>query len=52
MRRIFKHGAVEIWEVRMDYGFDYYVYGVTLSGDPRVCPSEGMAREVAAGGLI
>lgn len=28
---------------------EYYVYGVTASGDPRVCPSEGMAREIAAG---
>lgn len=36
-----------IVKVRETYGFDYYVY----LGDKliRVCPSEGMAREVAAG---
>ena len=36
-----------IVKVRESYGFDYYVY----QGDKliRVCPSEGMAREVAAG---
>ncbi len=28
---------------------DYLVYGVTASGDPRVCHSEGMAREIASG---
>ncbi len=44
MRLIAKIGRVEIWEV---YG-EYYVYGVTQSGDPRVCPSLGMAREIAA----
>lgn len=38
---------VEIIKVKESYGFDYYVY----KGDKliRVCPSEGMAREVAAG---
>jgi hypothetical protein len=38
---------VQIIKVRESYGFDYYVY----SGDKliRVCPSEGMAREVASG---
>lgn len=30
---------------------EYYVYGVTLNGDPRICPSEGMAREVMASAL-
>jgi hypothetical protein len=36
-----------IVKVREAYGYDYYVY----LGDKliRVCPSEGMAREVAAG---
>lgn len=40
-------GAVQIIEVRESYGSDFYVY----SGDKliRVCPSIGMAREVAAG---
>ena len=38
---------VQIIRVRESYGFDYYVYkGETLI---RVCPSIGMAREVAAG---
>lgn len=41
--------TVEIWhDTRMD---EYYVYGVYQSGDPRVCPSLGMAHEVAAGAL-
>lgn len=36
-----------IVKVRERYGFDYYVYvGEKLI---RVCPSIGMAREVAAG---
>ena len=37
---------VQIVKVREGYGFDFYVYlGEKLI---RVCPSEGMAREVAA----
>ena len=37
---------VQIVKVRESYGFDFYVYlGEKLI---RVCPSEGMAREVAA----
>ena len=48
MQPIFKHGRVEIWAVTESYGTDYYVYGVNRSGDPKVCPSLGMAREVAA----
>lgn len=42
-----KYGQIEIWEVRESYGSDFYVYGVRT--DPVVCPSLGMAREVAAG---
>ena len=45
---IFKSGNIEIWQVRESHGDDFYVYGVNLNGDPRVCPSEAMAREVAA----
>ncbi len=39
--------SVQIIEVRESYGSDFYVY----LGDRliRVCPSIGMAREVAAG---
>lgn len=48
MRLIFKNAKVEIWAVAESYGTDYYVYGVLASG-PRVCPSLGMAMEVAAG---
>lgn len=48
MRLIEKRGIIEIWEVAEVYGSDYYVYGVTVGGDPIVCPSLGMAREVAA----
>ena len=38
---------IQIIEVRETYGSDFYVY----AGDKllRVCPSIGMAREVAAG---
>ena len=48
MQLIFKQGQIEIWAVNESYGTDYYVYGVTASGDPRICPSIGMAYEVAA----
>ncbi len=47
MELIFKNGPIEIWAVTEFYGVDYYVYGVMASG-PRVCPSIGMAYEVAA----
>jgi hypothetical protein len=46
MRLIEKNGAVEIWEVRQPWGFDYLVYGVL--SDPRIAPSLGCAREWAA----
>ena len=49
---IFKSGSIEIWQVSEAHGFDYYVYGVTQGGDPRVCPSIGMAYEVAASGAL
>lgn len=48
MQMIFKQGQIEIWAVSEAWGTDYYVYGVTQSGDPKVCPSIGMAYEVAA----
>lgn len=41
---IMKSGKIEIWQV----DDEFYVYGVTVGGDPIVCPSIGMAREVAA----
>lgn len=47
MRLVERHGKIEIWQAPQPWGMDYYVYGVTQSGDPRVCPSLGMAREVA-----
>lgn len=47
MRKVYEEGAVTIWSVTEDHGTDFYVYdGATLL---RVCPSLGMAREVAAG---
>lgn len=49
MTLIEKRGQIEIWAVEEDWGTDYYVYGVTVGGDPRICPSLGMAREIAAG---
>lgn len=47
MKLIHQNGQTAIWEVTEAYGSDFYVY----SGDKlvRVCPSIGMAREVAAG---
>jgi hypothetical protein len=30
---------------------EFFLYGVTASGDPRILPSLGMAREVAASAL-
>ncbi|MCK1409526.1 hypothetical protein [Bradyrhizobium sp. 76] len=44
MRLIFQRGKIEIWEV----GSEFFVYGITKSGDPISCPSIGMAYEVAA----
>ncbi|MEX2431077.1 MAG: hypothetical protein WD645_04070 [Dehalococcoidia bacterium] len=44
MQLIEKRNSIEIWLI----DGEYYVYGVTVSGDPRVCPSLGMAREAAA----
>jgi hypothetical protein len=44
MELILKNGRIEIWRV----DDEFYVYGVTNSGDPIVCPSLGMAHEVAA----
>ncbi|WP_161494823.1 hypothetical protein [Bradyrhizobium canariense] len=44
MRLIFRSGPIEIWAVDSEF----YVYGVTRGGDPIVCPSLGMAYEVAA----
>ncbi|MBC7102069.1 MAG: hypothetical protein H5U13_02410 [Parvibaculum sp.] len=51
MTLIYRNGGGEIWTAAEAWGFDYYVYGVTRSGDPKVCPSEGMAYEVAASAL-
>lgn len=42
---ISKTDRTEIWLIEGEY----FVYGVTASGDPRVCHSEGMARALAAG---
>jgi len=46
-RTVAGEGGIQIVEVAESYGPDFYVYrGDTLI---RVCPSIGMAREVAAG---
>lgn len=47
MELLFKRGSIEIWAVAESHGTDFYVYG--LRSDPVVCPSLGMARELAAG---
>lgn len=46
--RVFSQGHIEIWEVTEGGITEWYVYGVMASGDARVCPSLGMAYEVAA----
>lgn len=46
--RVYKCEEVEIWAIVEAWGTDYYVYGVNASGDPSICPSLGMAHEVAA----
>jgi len=33
-------------------GEEFFLYGVTASGDPRVLPNIGMAREVAATAML
>lgn len=48
MKCIHKSGKIEIWQIKMSYGYDYLVYGITISGDPVTCPSIGMAFEKAA----
>lgn len=48
---LLKEGPVEIWEIVSSEPTHYIVYGVTESGDPRVCPSLDMARSVAASAL-
>lgn len=48
MELIEKRGNIEIWRVTESYGDDFYVYGITASGDPIVCPSLDMARAKAA----
>ena len=48
MQLIYSNGQIEIWAVNEAWGTDYYVYGVYVSGDPRICPSLGMAYEVGA----
>jgi hypothetical protein len=46
MRLVEKGDKIEIWEV----GDEFFVYGLTFGGDPRVCPSLKMAHEIAAAG--
>ncbi len=47
MKLVYRRGQIEIWQIAEAYGFDFYVYGLYASGDPRVCPSLAMALEVA-----
>lgn len=47
MELVQQNGSVAIWRITEAHGDDFYVYaGSKLV---RVCPSIGMAREVAAG---
>lgn len=48
MRLVFDYGrGVVCYEI----DGEFYVYGVTASGDPRVAHSEGAARSIAATAL-
>ena len=38
--------TTQIWANHESYGWDFFVYGLTESGDPRVCPSLAMACEL------
>lgn len=40
------NSTTQIWASRDSYGWDFFVYGLTVSGDPRVCPSLAMACEL------
>lgn len=44
IRLVAQIGSATIWHI----DGEYYVYGVTLGGDPRIAHSEGAAREIAA----
>lgn len=48
MRLSYSDGQIEIGAVSEAWGTDYYVYGVYAGGDPRICPSLGMAYEIGA----
>ena len=41
------NSRTQIWASCESYGWDFFVYGLTRSGDPRICPSLGMACELA-----
>jgi len=47
MRALYRNGNIEIWADKEVWGTHYYVYGVYAGGDPRICPSLGMAYECA-----
>ena len=44
------NSKTQIWAAREECGhgpvWDFHVYGMTNSGDPRICPSIGMAFEL------
>jgi len=40
------NSTTQIWANRESYGWDFFVYGLTESGDPQVCPSLAMACEL------
>lgn len=47
MKLILETARIAIWLV----DGEYYIYGVTQGGDPRIAHSEGAAREIAAAAL-
>lgn len=47
MKQLYKNGKTEIWGFYSDGVFEFGVYGVYDSGDPRMCPSIGMALDAA-----
>lgn len=41
------NSTTQIWANREGYGWEFFVYGLTESGDARVCPSLAMACDLA-----
>lgn len=47
MFALFQQNGIEIWVTALSGALEFPVYGVSEGDDPRVCPSIGMALDVA-----